>query len=94
MNTIIGKIYFKALPIHGVSEIGYGTAQKYEGSGYIGEALEAMLKFCKRKRISKAIADTTKDIVESQNVLERNDFMIKSINEDKIIFERNLEIIK
>lgn len=38
MNKIIGKIYFKALPIHGVSEIGYGTAQKYEGNGYIGEA--------------------------------------------------------
>lgn len=52
-----------------------------------------MLKFCK-KRISKAIEDTTKDIVESQNVLERNDLMIKSINEDKIMFERNLEIIK
>ena len=53
-----------------------------------------MLEFGKRNGISKAIADTTKDIVESQNVLERNDFMIKSINEDKIMFERNLEIIK
>lgn len=90
MDTVIGTIYFKSLPIHGVSEIGYGTALKYEGNGCMSEALETMLEFGKRNGVSKAIADTTKDNAESQNVLKRNNFMIKSINEDKKMFERNL----
>ena len=66
------------------------TTTKYVDSGYMIEALETMLEFGKRNGISKAIADTTKDNAKSQNVLKMNGFMIKSINEDKKMFERNL----
>lgn len=74
-KTVIGTIDYKYLPKDGVSEIGYGMNPKYEGHGYMSEALQAMLTFGRKHKIYKVIADTLKENIKSQKVLLRNGFV-------------------
>ena len=89
-NTVIGTIYFKSLPANGISEIGYGMSPEFEGNGYMGEALDAMLTYGRENGIQKAIADTTKDNVKSQNVLARAGFVQVKDDGDMLLFEKEL----
>ena len=73
-DTIIGSIDYKYIPIDGVTEVGYGMNTKFEGHGYMTEALTAFLRFGKSLGIKKVRADTLKDNVRSQNVLKRCGF--------------------
>ena len=74
-NTVIGTIYFKKLPNHGTSEVGYGMNPKYEGHGYMSEALGLLLEYGKEHGISIVFAETLCSNFKSQNVLERNGFI-------------------
>lgn len=90
IKTVIGTIYFKYLPNNGVSEIGYGMSPKYEGNGYMSEALEAMLGFGKENNIKTVIADTLIENVKSQKVLIRNGFINIGTKDNKLLFQKSL----
>ena len=91
IKTVIGTIYFKSLPVDGVSEIGYGMSPQYEGNGYMSEALETMLKYGKENNIKTVIADTMIDNVKSQKVLLRNGFINIETKDNKLLFQKSLK---
>ena len=91
IKTVIGTIYFKSLPVDGVSEIGYGMSPQYEGNGYMSEALETMLKYGKENNIKTVIADTMIDNVKSQKVLIRNGFINIETKDNKLLFQKSLK---
>ena len=92
IKTVIGTIYFKALPNEeGITEIGYGMNPKYEGHGYMSEALSNMLLLAKDKGVTKVVADTLNDNIKSQNVLIRCGFELMRKEENKIWFSKYLQ---
>lgn len=91
LKTVIGSIDFKYLPKNGVSEIGYGMNPKYEGHGYMSEAVELMLKFGKENGISKVVADTKPSNIKSQNVLKRNGFIFDKTEGEMFWFKKDLK---
>lgn len=75
LKTVIGSIDFKYLPDEqGVTEIGYGMRPKYEGHGYMTEAVLAMIAFAKENGVKTIVADTLPDNAKSQRVLVRCGF--------------------
>ena len=74
-NTVIGTIYFKKLPNHGATEVGYGMNPKYEGRGYMTDALGLLLEYGKNNGVTIVFADTLCSNFKSQNVLERCGFI-------------------
>ena len=91
IKTVIGTIYFKYLPNEdGTSEIGYGMNPKYEGHGYMSEALSTMLLFGRDNNIVEVVADTLVDNVKSQNVLIRCGFSLIKKENDKLWFSKAL----
>ncbi|MBQ7276139.1 MAG: GNAT family N-acetyltransferase [Bacilli bacterium] len=85
INTVIGSIYYKYLPKDGVSEIGYGMNNKYEGHGYMTSALKLMIEYGKANGIEIIKADTLIQNKKSQNVLLRNGFN-EDYRDDKNIY--------
>ena len=83
-DQIIGSIDYKYVPRDGVTEVGYGLNPRFEGHGYMTEALRAFLEFGKRLGIEKVLADTLPDNLRSQNVLKRCGFSF--LREDKILW--------
>ncbi len=73
-RKVVGSIDYKYIPIDGVTEVGYGLNQNYEGNGYMTEALTAFLELGKTLGIKIVRADTLKDNIKSQNVLKRCGF--------------------
>ncbi len=73
-DQIIGSIDFKYVPRGGVTEVGYGLNPRFEGHGYMTEALNAFLLFGKSLGIGAVLADTLRDNLRSQKVLERCGF--------------------
>ena len=73
-SHIIGSIDYKYVPIDGVAEVGYGLNPKYQGHGYMSEALKAFLEFGKSLGIKTVKADTEKNNIRSQNTLKRCGF--------------------
>ena len=73
-SHVIGSIDFKYVPRGGVTEVGYGMNPRYEGHGYMTEALRAFLDFGRTLGITRVRADTRPDNVRSQNVLRRCGF--------------------
>ena len=74
-NTVIGTIYYKKLPNHGATEVGYGMNPKYRGNGYMTEALALLLEYGKNNGVTIVFADTLCNNFKSQNVLDRNGFI-------------------
>ena len=68
-DTVIGSIDYKYVPRDGVTELGYGLNPRYEGRGYMTEALRAFLDLGRSLGIRRVLADTRKDNVKSQRVL-------------------------
>lgn len=91
IKTVIGTIYYKNLPNKdGVSEIGYGMNPKYEGHGYMSEALLSMLKLGKENSIITVTADTVRGNIKSQKVLIRCGFSLVKEEENKLWFSKTL----
>lgn len=90
IQTVIGTIYFKNLPIEGASEIGYGMNPKYEGHGYMSSAVNMMLEYAKSKGLIKVTAEVAKGNIKSQNVLKRNDFIFEKENDNFLWFYKTL----
>lgn len=71
-NTVMGGACFKGNPSDGAVEIGYGINSDYEGWGYTTEAVKAMCEWAfSQKDVRKVIAETDKDHVGSQRVLQK-----------------------
>lgn len=73
-DTVIGSIDYKYAPRDGVTEVGYGLNPRFEGRGYMTEALTAFLALGKRLGIRTVRADTKKENFKSQRVLEKCGF--------------------
>lgn len=73
-DKIIGSIDYKYVPRGGLTEVGYGLNPRYEGRGYMTEALGAFLAFGKKLGIKTVRADTLKENTKSQNVLKKCGF--------------------
>ena len=73
-DHIIGSIDYKYLPVDGLTEVGYGLNPRYQGKGYMTEALRAFLAFGKSMGVRRVRADTLKDNVASQRVLQKCGF--------------------
>jgi len=70
----IGGIGFKAPPVDGVVEIGYGLVPSARGHGFAAEAVVAVLALATDHHVSRVIADTTADNIASQRTLVRAGF--------------------
>ena len=88
-GTVVGSIDYKYIPKNGVTEVGYGLNPKYEGNGYMTEALGGFLRFGKTLGIKKVLAETLKDNVRSQNVLRRSGFTATR-EDESVWWEKNL----
>ena len=89
-KTVIGTIYFKSLPTDGVSEIGYGMKPKYEGNGYMSEAIYLLLIYGKQNGVKKVVADAAFDNTKSINTLRRNGFIFDRFETNMLWFYKVL----
>ncbi|MBQ9510128.1 MAG: GNAT family N-acetyltransferase [Clostridia bacterium] len=75
-GTHIGDLCFKGLISNGITEIGYGIMEEYQGSGYATEAVKAAVKWAFENLDINAIeAETEIDNTASQRVLEKCGFV-------------------
>lgn len=74
-GTHIGELCFKGLSDEGVTEIGYGIAEKYQCCGYATEAVSAVAGWAlKQSDVMCVKAETQEDNIASQRVLEKSGF--------------------
>lgn len=71
---MIGSVDFKYVPRDGATEVGYGLNPRFEGRGYMTEALTAFLELGRRLGVKTVLADTLKDNLRSQRVLRKCGF--------------------
>ena len=90
-SRVIGSIDYKYVPRSGVPEVGYGMNPRFEGRGYMTEALMAFLEFGRALGIRTVRADTERENVKSQNVLKRCGFSF--LQEDgNLWWEKTLDV--
>ena len=74
-GTHIGDLCFKGLDERGVTEIGYGILEEYQGRGYATEAVRAAVGWAvRRSEVTAVEAETDADNAASQRVLEKCGF--------------------
>ena len=83
-EKFIGSACFKSIPdVNGEVEIGYGINENYKSNGYTTEAVTAMCKWAlKHSSVTKVLAETEKNNIQSQRVLEKCDMKIFKETED------------
>lgn len=75
-GTHVGDLCFKGLDANGVTEIGYGISDEYQGQGYATEAVKAAVAWAFRQSGVTAVeAETEPDNKASQRVLEKCGFV-------------------
>lgn len=75
-GTHIGDLCFKGLDPNGITEIGYGILDDYQGQGYATEAVKAALDWALRDPTVTAVeAETDPGNMASQRVLEKCGFV-------------------
>jgi RimJ/RimL family protein N-acetyltransferase len=86
----VGGIGFKTAPNDlDEVEIGYGIVPSYQGRGIASEAVQALCDFS-RDRVDAILADTDRDNIASQRVLEKCGFHTVHADESFIHWRRNL----
>ena len=89
-DHVIGSLSFKYPPRDGVTEVGYGLNSAYTGHGYMTEALSALLDFGRSLGVTTVRADTERDNIKSQAVLQRCGFVF--LREDENLWwEKSLD---
>ena len=85
-KTIVGSACFKGLPdSDGTVEIGYGTNEKHQNKGYTSEAVCSICKWALTQvGVENVVAETEKDNIPSQRVLEKCGFKIYKETADGI----------
>ena len=76
-NQRVGDICFKGEPNNrGEIEIGYGTYEKFQGMGFMTEAVKAMTDWAfDQPGVTAVIAETDLLNVASQRILKKNNFI-------------------
>jgi ribosomal-protein-alanine N-acetyltransferase len=76
-NISVADVCFQGEPNQqGEIEIGYGTYEKYQGKGYMTEAVKGMLEWAaKQVKVKAIIATTDKTNVSSYAILKKNAFI-------------------
>lgn len=76
-NCMIGDLCFKGAPCEdGSVEIGYGIYPAFEKKGFITEAVEVLCHWAlKEKYVRSVKAETNKENIASQKVLQKNGFV-------------------
>jgi RimJ/RimL family protein N-acetyltransferase len=88
----VGTIGFFGPPDEtGTVMVGYGLVEPARGHGYATEALRALVDYAARQPAARrAVADTEKDNVSSQRVLEKAGFTRTHETDEGISFARDL----
>ncbi len=87
-HEALGMIGFKHFPVNGVVEVGFGLAKKFEGNGYMTEALGGFINWAfNQNDCQKIIANTHVDNTGSQKVLEKNHFVFIRYTKQIMDFE-------
>lgn len=74
-GTHVGDLCFKGLDADGVTEIGYGIQENYQGQGYASEAVKAICGWAYRDpKVTAIEAETDPENKASQRVLEKCGF--------------------
>lgn len=74
-RTLIGDGGFTSRPVDGVVAIGYALLPQYQGKGYATEAVKALIAWAfSHPEVSRIIAETLPDNVQSIRLLTRNGF--------------------
>ncbi len=75
-GTHIGEICFKGITKEGITEIGYGIAEDYQGCGYATEAVSALTDWALLQPcINYVMAETEESNIASKNVLNKAGFI-------------------
>lgn len=75
-KEIVGYAGFKGIDSNGMTEIGYGVNEGFEGFGYATEAVSAILDWaCKQPRIKTIEAEAAADNIASLKVLKKIGFL-------------------
>jgi len=85
-QVAVGDICFKGEPdAEGQIEIGYGTYGRYQHQGYMTEAVGAMVEWAAAQpKVRVILAETLRDNLPSQRILERNGFTRQKETETSI----------
>ncbi|MBL7890423.1 MAG: GNAT family N-acetyltransferase [Bacteroidia bacterium] len=83
-NKMVGDMMIKGMPDEqGAIEIGYGTYEKYQGKGYMTEAVGLLLDWAlSQPSVKKVKAETRKENIASQKILQNNGFIIEAEDQD------------
>ena len=73
-GTHIGELCFKGLSEEGITEIGYGIKEDYQGCGYATEAVRAVSEWARQKGVCRIEAEAEESNVASIRVLEKCGF--------------------
>ena len=89
-GTHIGELCFKGLSNDGITEIGYGIAEDYQGCGYATEAVNATVLWALNQfGVECVTAETEIDNIASVRVLEKCGFIrTGTFGEEGPIFSR------
>ena len=82
-NKIIGTCGFNGLPdAEGKIEIGYALKPAYQKKGFMPEAIKEMIRFAfMHNKVKAIIAQTPKELLPSQKLLQNFGFVIDSEKE-------------
>ena len=87
--TGIGLAGFKGAPDAGQVEIGYGISSNYERRGYTTEAVHALVDWAFTQPSCRVIiAETFRDNLASQRVLQKTGFQITDEDQEMLCWER------
>jgi ribosomal-protein-alanine N-acetyltransferase len=85
-NISVADVCFQGEPNQqGEIEIGYGTYEKYQGKGYMTDAVKGMLEWAaKQAKVKAIIATTDKTNIASYAILEKNAFIKVSESKEQL----------
>ena len=77
LNQRVGDICFKGEPNNrGEVEIGYGTYEKFQGMGFMTEAVKAITDWAlDQPGVTTVVAETDQSNYASQRILKKNNFI-------------------
>lgn len=87
-GLLIGDLYVKT--VDGTAEIGYSLHRRYTGKGYCQEAVAGLCFFLRSSRVSLVRAKLDEANTASIKVLERSGFARKGIQDDCLLYEKQL----
>lgn len=83
-NRVVGDLSFKGINKNGVVEIGYGINPKYEGQGFMTEAVIAMVNWASNQSgVTCVEAEAEANNYASKRVLEKAGFVPNGVMGDE-----------